>query len=215
MRPMKTTPCLACALLLLSSGCGSGGDAGADAPDGAGAAPPASAPDTSPAEAVAGEIAAAVFGDLSSRTLGAVKRIHEHDGILLASQPSAADFEKARDEGVRTVINIRHATENSELDERAVVEGLGLVYHNLAWARPEELTPAVIDEYRQLLRSAERPILLHCGSANRVAAIWLAYRVLDDGVPLEQALVEAATVGLRTEAYATVVKDHIATTTAE
>jgi hypothetical protein len=43
--------------------------------------------------------------------------------------------------------------------------------------------------------------MLHCGSANRVGAIWLAHRVLNDGVELQTAREEAKEVGLRTVGY--------------
>ena len=85
-----------------------------------------------------------------------------------------------------------------------------MVYANPVWGAPESLTAEVIDRTRELLRTAERPILLHCKSANRVGAAWLAYRVLDDGATVEESAAEAATVGLRTPAYGERVERYIA-----
>lgn len=61
------------------------------------------------------------------------------------------------------------------------------------------LTDAVFDETRAWLTDdGKKPLLLHCHSANRVGAIWLAHRVLDDGLMLAAAEREATLVGLNT-----------------
>lgn len=147
---------------------------------------------------------------LESFELGAVKRIHRFDGIFLASQPTPEDLERAKELGVRTVINQRPESEMKDFDERAVVTSLGMVYANPGWNGPEALTDEIIDETRALLRTSDGPILMHCASANRSGAIWLAYRVLDDGIDVEDAVVEAKTVGLRTPEYEPIIRDYIA-----
>ncbi len=142
-------------------------------------------------------------------TLGQIARLSRSGDVLLASQPKPGDFEVAKDFGVKTVINIRPEREMAGFDERAKVEQLGMRYEQPAFGSPEELTDAVLDENLRLLREAPRPILLHCSSANRVGAVWLAHRVIDDGVDYETALAEAQAVGLRSEAYEKVVKGYI------
>lgn len=141
---------------------------------------------------------------------GTVTKLHTYKGVFLASQPSASDFEQAKKGGVKTVINLRHPAENKEFDEAEVIKGLGLNYFNPAWNGPEELSDQRFNEVRQLLRTAERPILLHCSSANRVGPMWLAYRVLDEGASLEQATAEAKTVGMKSPDYERLAKDYIA-----
>ena len=141
--------------------------------------------------------------------LGSISKIHAFEGVLLAGQPTPEDFVLAKEEGIATVINIRHPDEIG-FDEEQVVEDLGMTYHNLAWGSPSELTDDVLDSYRELLRTEKRPILFHCGSSNRVGAIWMAYRALDDGIGLESALSESITVGLRTQAYKVKVCDYVA-----
>jgi len=140
---------------------------------------------------------------------GTVQRLHTFGGIFLASQPSAEDFEYTKKGGIKTVINMRHHSENKEFDEQKLVTGMGIVYHNPAWNGPEELTDAKIDEVRQLLKSAPKPVLLHCSSANRVGAIWLVYRVLDRGASVADATAEAKTVGLKSPDYEKLAKDYI------
>ncbi len=110
--------------------------------------------------------------------------------------------------GVQTVVNICHPKELS-FDEAGHVASLGLNYLNPAWNGPDELTDEMFATYREILREGERPMLLHCGSANRVGAVWLPYRVLDEGIEVEAALAEAKTVGLRSPAYEQKALDYI------
>ena len=140
---------------------------------------------------------------------GTIARLHTYGGIFLASQPKAGDFEQAKKAGVKTVINLQHEHEVTDFDERQVVTKLGLEYINLPWNGSEEFNDAIIDRARQLLDSAERPILLHCSSANRVGAVWLPWRVLNGGLSYEDALAEAKTVGLMSPAYKEIARDYI------
>ena len=140
---------------------------------------------------------------------GTIARLHTYREILLASQPKPEDFEPLKKAGVKTVINLRHEDEVTDLDERQVVTNLSLEYINLPWKGPEELTDAIFDRARQLLNTAERPILLHCKSANRVGAVWLPWRVLDGALSHEDALAEAKTVGLKSPAYEEKARDYI------
>lgn len=141
--------------------------------------------------------------------LGATARVHAIGGLLLASQPSAADLQLAVQRGVRNVISLRHADEPVGFDERAEAGRLGLSYVVLPWNGTDELTDAVFDEARRLLRDSPRPLLLHCASGNRVGAVWIPWRVLDEGVTPEQAAEEARVIGLSTPGYEQKARDYI------
>lgn len=140
---------------------------------------------------------------------GEVQRIHTFQNIFLASQPSAQDFEHARKNGIKTVVNLRHPSELKDFDEPAVVEGLGLTYVSLPWNGPDELTDAVFDRGRELLSTSERPLMMHCSSANRIGPIWIAWRVLDGGQTFEQAHAEAVQIGMKTPAYTDKARDYV------
>lgn len=129
-------------------------------------------------------------------SIGQVAKLHVLGDTYLASQPTSEDLEALAQAGVHTVINLRHESE-IDFDERAVVEGLGLSYRNVPYGSPAELDDGVIDEGRRALREAKGPVLLHCASCNRVGPIWIAHRVLDDGIDVEAAVAEAKTAGLR------------------
>ena len=102
---------------------------------------------------------------------------------------------------VHTFAGIYLPQEQEDFDEAGIVTGLGMTYISLPWNGPDALTDDVFDRAREMFNTAERPMMVHCGSANRVGAVWIPWRVLDGGVSFEAALTEARTMGLRTPAY--------------
>lgn len=138
---------------------------------------------------------------------GNVQRLHTLDGVYLASQPAAADFEQAAENGIRTILNLRENEEVTAFDEPALIAKLKMNYVSLPFKGPGELSNDILDRARALLRDRDqRPMLVHCSSGNRVGAIWLAHRVLDAGLSWEAALEEARTVGLKVPALEARVK---------
>lgn len=147
---------------------------------------------------------------LEAYSCGTVQRLHTLDGVFLGSQPAAADLEQAKSGGIRTVVDLRAAGEARGFDEPALVATLGLAYHSIPFQTPEELTDDVFDRTRALLgERANRPMFVHCSSGNRVGAVWLAHRVLDDGVAWDDALGEARLVGLKLPAYEARAQDYV------
>lgn len=132
--------------------------------------------------------------------LGSTRNVHSCGTLLLAGQPAEADIAVIKEKGIKRIITLR---QDDEVDwEAAKVKDAGLEFVAIPFQKPESLTGSVFERVRKLMREAEKtPTLLHCGSANRVGAVWLAYRVLDQGVPLETAVKEARGIGLRTPAY--------------
>jgi len=146
---------------------------------------------------------------LSKAELGSTRNVHAFGGTLLCGQPSAADFAEAKSKGIKTIITLR---EKDELnwDEAAALAKLDLNFYQFGFRAPESLTPAIIEKTLVIMADAKRtPVMLHCASANRVGAIWLAHRVLNDHIELDAARKEAKAVGLRTAAYETRVLDYI------
>lgn len=147
--------------------------------------------------------------ELKSAEWEGLARLHSFGDIHLAGQPQPEAFEEAKKAGVKTVINMRHIDENKDFDEESIVSGLGMKYISLPWNGADELTDEIFDRSRELLNTAERPVLLHCSSANRVGAVWIPWRVLDNGGDLEQAGKEAAIIGIKTPEYEPKAIDYI------
>src|SRR5687768_12272900 len=146
---------------------------------------------------------------LAPATCGKIARVHRLADVYLAGQPTAEDLAQAKKDGIKTVINLRPDAEIKTFDERQAAEAAGLAYVHIPFAGADDVTDAVFDEARKQLKAAKRPILLHCGSANRVGAVWLPHRVLDGGLTWDAALAEAKTIGLRTPALEAKAKDYI------
>jgi protein tyrosine phosphatase (PTP) superfamily phosphohydrolase (DUF442 family) len=156
------------------------------------------------------ELHAARRDPLAPAECGTIGKLHEQGVVWLAGQPSPEDFALAKERGVRTVLNLRHESEIRGFEEPLVVTELGMRYVSLPWNGPDELTDDVFDRARAVLDTAERPLLLHCGSANRVGAVWIPWRVLDCGLSVEDALAEARTIGLRTPEYQQKALEYVA-----
>ena len=110
-------------------------------------------------------------------TTGVVRPV---DGITPAGQPDEAAFKVFAANGYEAVIDLRTAGEVRGLNERAVVEGLGMEYvllpiddDGITFENARSLD-ALIDHY-------DGPVLVHCASSNRVGAL-LALRASLDGV---------------------------------
>ena len=142
--------------------------------------------------------------------LGSIGNVHRFGDVWLAGQPRAEDLALAQERGVRTVLNLRHESEIRGFEEPLVVTELGMRYVSLPWNGPDELTDDVFDRARAVLDTAERPLLLHCGSANRVGAVWIPWRVLDGGISVERAVAEAREIGLETPEYEAKAREYVA-----
>lgn len=141
--------------------------------------------------------------------LGKTSPVHAVGNIYLAGQPEQADLAGIADRGIKRVVSLRKPGE-LDWDEAAAVRAAGMEYVAIPFDGPEELTDEVFARAQQVLKeNADEPLLLHCGRANRVGAVWMVHRVLDDGVGIDAALAEAKTVGLRTPEYITKAQDYI------
>ena len=107
----------------------------------------------------------------------------------------------AKKRGIKTVITLREKNE-IDWDEAAALEQLELNFYQLGFRAPDSLTPTLIEKTVKIMGDPKRtPVMLHCASANRVGALWLAHRVLNDKLDIATARKEAKIVGLRTPAY--------------
>jgi uncharacterized protein (TIGR01244 family) len=108
------------------------------------------------------------------------------DGITSAGQPDEAALQVFAKQGYTTVIDLRTADEDRGIDEAKVVERLGMEYVSL----PIDHDDISFDSAQMLdilIEEADGPVLVHCGSANRVGAL-LALRKSMDGADDKTAL---------------------------
>lgn len=116
--------------------------------------------------------------------------------VITGGQPTERDLERLRDTGVTTVITLRRDDEDSGFDEKTVVETLGMTYVSLPVSMSDGLDVETATALRTILDNSDGAALVHCGSGNRVGALYAigAYEI--DGVSLEQALEIGRTAGM-------------------
>jgi len=141
--------------------------------------------------------------------LGETEPVHAFGNLYLAGQPSPEDLPLLQTEGIKTIISLRHKKELA-WDEASAVEQSGMKFVHVPFAGAQQLKSEVFDKVLKILRDKKQgPVVLHCGSANRVGAIWYAYRVLDGQLSPDAAKKEAQKVGLRTPAFLDRAKEYV------
>jgi uncharacterized protein (TIGR01244 family) len=140
--------------------------------------------------------------------LGDTSHVHRSGELWFAGQFPEQDIDTIRESGIRRVISLRLEGE-IPWDEKALVESAGLEFVSIPLRAPETFTDEALGRLRGLLNEEGVPTLLHCASANRVGGAWLPFRVLDQGVPVDQALAEAKTIGLGHSGYEQRVLEYI------
>ena len=126
-------------------------------------------------------------------------------------QPTLAQLAEIKAQGITAVINLRTVGE-AGFDapaEEAEVKKLGMKYFHIpvANAGPKD---EQADEFLKVTDDTKnRPVFIHCGSANRVGAFFMIRRVLRDGLTFDAAKTEATKIGLRSAALEEFAKQFI------
>jgi len=103
---------------------------------------------------------------------GAATRVTQLRHLHFADQPDSVGVEAARSAGVAVVINMRAPSE-SDWDEKAAVEKLGMAYYNVVVTGPT-FDREQFEKIESLVATHPNDtILIHCGSSNRAGG-WLA-----------------------------------------
>ncbi|MEM7481694.1 MAG: sulfur transferase domain-containing protein [Acidobacteriota bacterium] len=114
--------------------------------------------------------------------------------VVSGGQPSAEQLKSAREAGFRTVINLRGEGEPGAKGQE--IEALGMEYRAFPIASAEDLNEENARAFSALLADADGPVLLHCGSGNRVGALFALSAFYVDGATPEEALEKGLASGL-------------------
>ena len=117
------------------------------------------------------------------------------DSITSAGQPDEAALNVFAESGYVAVIDMRGPEERRGLDERVVVEELGMEYVPFPIVGSDAISFENAKELDGLLSEYDGPVLLHCGSGNRVGAL-LALRLSLSGADDGQAIDYGRSAGL-------------------
>jgi uncharacterized protein (TIGR01244 family) len=144
-------------------------------------------------------LAAAAFAAATwaaeSPTYGIANANFPEPGVLAAGQPTGEQLQLLAEDAYKTVIDLRLPEEPHGFDEVEAAKQNGLVYVNVP-VTLATLDQATIDRFLEAFGKAQRPVLLHCTSSNRVGALYYAWLVLEKGVAPGEALRRGKAAGL-------------------
>ena len=116
---------------------------------------------------------------------------------LIGGQPNEEALESLAAQGVTTIVSTRGVNE-VPWDERGTIESLGMTFVQIPMPGPvTEITDAQIAALDDVLENADGPVVLHCGSGNRVSGLWAAWLVAERGIDPTEALRLAELAGMR------------------
>lgn len=116
--------------------------------------------------------------------------------LTIAPQLTLEQLKQIAQEDFKSVLNLRSPDETGFLSsEQQEAESLGLFYLNIP-VNLEAINNDVITEVLKQINQLPKPILVHCDSAIRAAALVLIYIDTQQGATLEQACNKAKQLGL-------------------
>ena len=125
------------------------------------------------------------------------------DDMFIGGQPTEKALRELKAQGVTTVVNLRMPAEMERIpfDEAKVAAELGLNYVRIPMrgASPDSgYTPAALQKFADVMKSADGKVLLHCTIAWRASHLWAAY-LMTKGVPDEDAVKHTRAINLMDE----------------
>ena len=116
--------------------------------------------------------------------------------LICGGQPSEVQFERLAAEGYRTVINLRGDGEVGTASQPALMDSLGLKYIHLPINGAAGVHFDSARRFKTYLDNAERPVVVHCASGNRVGALFALTAALDGVRDMSEAIRHGHCYGL-------------------
>jgi len=145
--------------------------------------------------ALAGEGAATSVVAVSADDIRSDSSVLPERGFVSTGQPDSEVLEQVAAAGFVAVVDLRTDGEDRGIDEQSEVERLGMQYVSLPVSGSADFSFAKAAELDRLLGEFDGPVLLHCGSGNRVGALF-ALRASLNGASADEALEEGTRAGL-------------------
>lgn len=143
------------------------------------------------------ESAAAVpFDAAAVNATGISKLINPDTNKFVGGQPDEAQLQQLANAGVQHIVNLRTDAEMGDMDERSIVEALGMSYYSLPIDGEEDITLENGQLFSEILDViGDESALLHDGSGGRVGAM-MAVDAKLKGSDVEQAVTTGRAWGL-------------------
>jgi len=137
-----------------------------------------------------------------------VNNLFRDGSLYFGGQPDSAAFERlANEANIQTVVSFRRPQEHEQLnfDESALLDDLGVRFVNIP-VSPDSFSKEDVDRLAEVLGETKGPVLLHCGSSNRVGGVWATYLVQHRGFAVEEAIRLGQAAGLKSESMIDAVR---------
>ncbi|MFT7668311.1 MAG: protein tyrosine phosphatase (PTP) superfamily phosphohydrolase (DUF442 family) [Planctomycetota bacterium] len=117
-------------------------------------------------------------------------------GLLCAGQLTEEQFDALALIGYRNFINLRLRNEVGTGWEEKHAGTIGVTFERLPIANSNSISEENAQELARLLDAADSPVVLYCGSSNRVGALYGAKAFYVDGATPDQAMDLANRAGM-------------------
>jgi uncharacterized protein (TIGR01244 family) len=135
---------------------------------------------------------------VSAYTVDEIRNLQQIQVFVYTSgQPSEEGFRKLSQMGLKTVINVL-PEKQCDPNEFKIVSANNMVYRSIPF-HLSGFRRETIEQFAEILKKAEKPVLIHCGTGNHVGGLWFAYRLLEEDIPLTQAFIEGRKIGMTPE----------------
>lgn len=146
-------------------------------------------------------------------TLPGASHVTRVDAALMCGGATTDEaFPALKKDGFASVINLRQPDEPGvDIEKsRAAAQAAGLKYIHIP-VRGSGPEAASVDAFLAAVQDrGNQPMYIHCGTANRVGAMWLIKRVLVDRWETDRAVAEAQAIGLTNPKLQQFALDYIA-----
>lgn len=118
------------------------------------------------------------------------------EGLISAGQPSIEQLKSAAAADVKTIVNLCVAGECG-WDEAATVKQFGMRYVAIPVCGAPDVTAANARKLHEVVEDKTNyPMVIHCGSGNRVGALFALKAFHEEGCDLDKAVEKGRLAGL-------------------
>lgn len=138
------------------------------------------------------------FPPLEAAELGSMHNVSVSDGLWFGGLPTADDLDLARRRGIERVIVLCEPELLGGHDLQSTCADLGLECVDLGLRQEDPIPAEAVDRVIAFLgENPRRRTLMFCEDGSRSATLFAIHRVVNDGMALSEALVEARRSGMR------------------
>ena len=121
-----------------------------------------------------------------------------NDNVLRGAQPTDEGIKRLAERGVKTIIDLRLASEHSIPHEKELVESNGMHFVSVPMKGMSAPTDEQLFSVLRILNDSKQwPVFVHCRrGADRTGTILACYRISHDNWNNQKALEEAKTYGI-------------------